>query len=117
MSSEEFKGLPIKRDLSATDHADRPPALSAPPCVISVAGDELQVLPIPKKSRTIKTDKPRPFLCHICTRGFVRQEHLKRHQRAHTNEKPFLCVFCGRCFARRDPCVATSTQAAFGTGF
>ncbi|KOG97272.1 Tda9p [Saccharomyces eubayanus] len=102
MPSEEFKGLPIKRDLSATDHADRPPALSAPPCVISVASDESQVLPIPKKSRTIKTDKPRPFLCHICTRGFVRQEHLKRHQRAHTNEKPFLCVFCGRCFARRD---------------
>ncbi|QLQ79963.1 hypothetical protein HG537_0C06120 [Torulaspora globosa] len=60
------------------------------------------LLPIPKKSRTIKTDKPRPHLCPICTRGFVRQEHLKRHQRSHTNERPFLCVFCGRCFARRD---------------
>lgn len=59
-------------------------------------------MPIPKKSRTIKTDRPRPFLCSICTRGFARQEHLKRHQRAHTNEKPFLCAFCGRCFARRD---------------
>lgn len=65
---------------------------------VDVAG----LVPIPKKSRTIKTDKPRPFLCPICTRGFVRQEHLKRHQRSHTNEKPFLCVFCGRCFARRD---------------
>ncbi|EJS42507.1 YML081W [Saccharomyces arboricola H-6] len=101
MSSEEFKGLPIKRDIFATG-SDRPPALSAPPCVVSTGDDDMQVLPIPKKSRTIKTDKPRPFLCHICTRGFVRQEHLKRHQRAHTNEKPFLCVFCGRCFARRD---------------
>ncbi|CAI4047611.1 Tda9p SKDI_13G0570 [Saccharomyces kudriavzevii IFO 1802] len=102
MSSEEFKGLPFKRDIFSTGPADRPPAFSAPPCVISTGNDEAQVLPIPKKSRTIKTDKPRPFLCHICTRGFVRQEHLKRHQRAHTNEKPFLCVFCGRCFARRD---------------
>lgn len=56
----------------------------------------------PKKSRYIKTDKPRPFRCPICTRGFVRQEHLKRHQIAHTRERPYLCVLCGRCFARRD---------------
>ncbi|CCH61529.1 hypothetical protein TBLA_0E04770 [Henningerozyma blattae CBS 6284] len=69
---------------------------------VSPANNSSNPLPIPKKSRTIKTDKPRPYLCQICTRGFVRQEHLRRHQRAHTNEKPFLCVFCGRCFARRD---------------
>lgn len=60
------------------------------------------LVPIPKKSRLIKTDRPRPFICGICTRGFARQEHLKRHERSHTNEKPFLCAFCGRCFARRD---------------
>lgn len=47
-------------------------------------------------------NKSRPFVCHICTRAFIRQEHLKRHIRSHTNEKPFLCIFCGRCFARRD---------------
>lgn len=68
----------------------------------TAVSDAAGLLPIPKKSRTIKTDKPRPHLCPICTRGFVRQEHLKRHQRSHTNERPFLCVFCGRCFARRD---------------
>ena len=56
----------------------------------------------PKKSRYIKTDKPRPFRCNICTRGFVRQEHLKRHQVSHTRERPYLCVLCGRCFARKD---------------
>lgn len=69
---------------------------------ISVQTQPLPTQPIPKKSRTIKTDKPRPFLCPICTRGFVRQEHLKRHERSHTREKPFLCIFCGRCFARKD---------------
>nr|CAO98771.1 zinc-finger protein [Nakaseomyces delphensis] len=57
---------------------------------------------IPKKSRAVKTDKPRPFMCPICSRGFVRQEHLKRHQNSHTHEKPFGCLICGKCFARKD---------------
>lgn len=57
---------------------------------------------IPPKSTIIKTDKPRPHVCNICTRSFARLEHLKRHERSHTKEKPFQCPVCERCFARRD---------------
>ncbi|KAL3238229.1 Respiration factor 2 [Nakaseomyces bracarensis] len=71
--------------------------------MINKEGQEMQQqCLIPKKSRAVKTDKPRPFLCPICSRGFVRQEHLKRHQNSHTHEKPFLCLICGKCFARKD---------------
>jgi hypothetical protein len=58
--------------------------------------------PIPAKSTLVKTDKPRPHVCPICTRSFARLEHLKRHERSHTKEKPFKCPVCERCFARRD---------------
>lgn len=112
----ESNALPLKMNYSsvyqeaqtpAVENSDTGTATTRDFSAFSSDQDQQQsqtegLLPIPKKSRTIKTDKPRPFLCPICTRGFVRQEHLKRHQRSHTNEKPFLCIFCGRCFARRD---------------
>lgn len=72
------------------------------PMSSDLPADSVALQPIPKKSLTIKTDKPRPHVCSVCTRAFARLEHLKRHERLHTNEKPFQCAACGRCFARRD---------------
>ena len=66
--------------------------------------------PIPKKSQQIKTDKPRPHILQLY--NSARLEHLKRHERSHTNEKPFQCAVCGRCFARRFG-VETSTEIAW----
>ena len=80
----------------SSSEVDKSPLISESP------PDSLALQPIPKKSQQIKTDKPRPHICSVCTRAFARLEHLKRHERSHTNEKPFQCAACGRCFARRD---------------
>ncbi|RKP22570.1 hypothetical protein SYNPS1DRAFT_2561, partial [Syncephalis pseudoplumigaleata] len=39
-----------------------------------------------------------------CGRAFQRAEHVRRHQRIHTNERPFICPHrdCGRAFGRSD---------------
>ncbi|KAH8672466.1 hypothetical protein BGZ61DRAFT_459370 [Ilyonectria robusta] len=40
-------------------------------------------------------------LCQYCSKQFTRREHLRRHERTHTNERPFACN-CGQSFTRKD---------------
>ncbi|KAF8571056.1 hypothetical protein P879_05987 [Paragonimus westermani] len=43
------------------------------------------------------------YVCHLCSRPFVRDDKLKRHIRCvHSSERPFKCEFCSKAFARKD---------------
>ncbi|KAJ5290648.1 uncharacterized protein N7443_010901 [Penicillium atrosanguineum] len=44
----------------------------------------------------------RKLVCRLCQKGFIKAEHLRRHERCHTGSKPYVCKECRRPFARQD---------------
>ncbi|KAH9211051.1 hypothetical protein DL95DRAFT_512203 [Leptodontidium sp. 2 PMI_412] len=44
----------------------------------------------------------RKWRCSQCPKKFARQDHLQRHERAHTHARPFVCTHCSKSFSRRD---------------
>lgn len=67
------------------------------------------------RKQSLTDDPSKTFVCHLCTRRFRRQEHLKRHFRSlHTEDKPFSCGECGKKFSRSDN--LTQHSRIHGTG-
>uniref|UniRef100_A0A4W3GUP1 C2H2-type domain-containing protein n=1 Tax=Callorhinchus milii TaxID=7868 RepID=A0A4W3GUP1_CALMI len=48
------------------------------------------------------TDKPKPFVCSVCGKGFGKAASLRAHQAIHTGQKSFHCDHCPRTYNRLD---------------
>jgi hypothetical protein len=46
--------------------------------------------------------KSKSFPCRLCSKVFVRQDHLARHMSVHAGSKPFSCQLCSKGFKHED---------------
>lgn len=52
----------------------------------------------PNLNTTTTHEKPKRYMCYICTRAFTAPCHLERHLIIHSDERPFKCDVCGKDF-------------------
>jgi len=43
-------------------------------------------------------DKPRPYLCTVCDKGFTAKGNLNKHKQIHNVDKVYSCTQCEKRF-------------------
>jgi predicted RNA-binding Zn-ribbon protein involved in translation (DUF1610 family) len=96
----------IAQSASFVDGSTSPACHTAKPSsdIAAIAALNISYTPMDQPIRPIVNNKAREHVCPECGRAFQRVEHMRRHQRTHTNERPFVCPHqnCGRAFGRSD---------------
>ncbi|KAJ3037718.1 hypothetical protein HDV00_001367 [Rhizophlyctis rosea] len=102
---KEKKQKEKEKEKEKRAHHPGPKRVKPPPQPVS-CGECGKVLSRPFNLKVhMKTHDPkreRPFVCPICTKTFVRQHDLVRHQATHSSFRNFFCEGCGKAFVRKD---------------
>lgn len=53
------------------------------------------------RRRPPASEKPRPYVCEVCSKGYYHREDLFTHAVIHSGGKPFTCDVCHKGFSRK----------------
>ena len=94
---------------AATSNANSVIVMSPPSAATAASASTVggQVIPTPPRKQPTQLGPdgnplPRPHACDLCSKTFVKREHLTKHLRIHKNDnKRYSCEYCQKAFRDR----------------